>query len=98
MYENSYTAAQIRTTVARTAFAFGIGCSHSNHKRRFRVRQLFPNVLAAILLSMPPPIRLSICKGRSEIQGGNPMSRHGIGYIFAALAALALAMPLAAHN
>ncbi|HKN60496.1 MAG TPA: hypothetical protein VJW93_04930 [Candidatus Acidoferrales bacterium] len=26
------------------------------------------------------------------------MSRHGIGYIFAALAALALAMPLAAHN
>jgi hypothetical protein len=26
------------------------------------------------------------------------MSRHGIGYIFAPLAALALAMPLAAHN
>ena len=26
------------------------------------------------------------------------MSRHGIGYIFAVLAALALAMPLAAHN
>lgn len=26
------------------------------------------------------------------------MSRHGIGYVFAALAALALAMPLAAHN
>ena len=26
------------------------------------------------------------------------MSRHGIGYVFAALAALAIAMPLAAHN